>query len=754
MLWLGGAAWAFEVPAFQASQHVVRVPEGLAFPTHQVSLAVSQTRSPSYVVIYERVADGRIEPGHESEAEDALEAVWAAWSLDPAFDTQHSNLALLALDEREVRLRAGTVWDQELGFGPERVGRVIDEAFLPAAQAGDLDRGLAEMVLALDRSIQGAEVTQQRLRQGVVLAQFGAVNVPSGLLLGWGLLRGRRARQRFQERVAARRAELARAQERVDELGLSIELRDRVVALKIKGKSTTALLARVGTQLDEVRLGLQAMEPRLQELERPVLNPLAAAVWDERALAVDAPFSVQVADSGNTALFEPHARTITIDPQAHLASLASGWEEARLGWQRLLDAVDASLRTARDDLRADDLARLREELATAGLPLGWLDRHPLAHQPQQTWNELDALRLADPVAYLDALDQAIARDDELEELVATLIGGRDEARRLREQADQVDLSSCDTVPTGPGDDPASAEAESQRAWAELERALARPEDPDGAERAVEQALEAAQEWLSLRIALRDAFTRAGPVVDTFESRLSELGQQLEQGRKRVAEVLQKHEAPSVHQVLVELDEATRGVSSATALRDEARRLLAGRHHLAALQLVKESEAQLAQAAQDLSELGEAVAAAERVRAQATQMWGELQGLRERHRAALAGWGEAPEPWLQQGDTLLATLRSDWERPGAWQTRLVTLQSVVQSWQEAERQARRRHEEAERARRARAAAQRAAVSHRSRSGSRTSGTSYRSSSSSSSSRSSGRSSGRSFSSSGRSAGRKF
>jgi hypothetical protein len=747
MLLLGSWALAFEVPPFQASQHVVLVPDSLSFPAHQVSGAVTQTRHPAYVLVYERVADGRIEAGHESETEDAIEAVWAAWSLDPAFDAQHANVALLAMDEREVRLRAGTVWDQELGFGPERVGRVIDEAFLPAARVGDLDRGLAEMVLELDRSIEGAMVGRARARQALRLAQIGAVTVPSGLLLGWGLLRGRRARQRFQERVAARRAELARAQERVAELGLSIELRDRVVALKLKGEQTTALLARVGAQLDEVRVGLEAMEPRLRELERPVLNPLAAAAWDERALAVDAPFPVRVSGEGNTALFEPHARTITIDPPAHLAALAEGWQEAREGWQRLLDAVDASLRTARDDLRADDLARLREELAAAGLPSGWVDRHPLAHQPQQTWNELDALRLADPVAYLDALDEAIARDDELEELVATLIGGRNEARALREQAAQVDLSSCDTVPTGPGDDPAAAEAASGRTWEALERALARPEDPEGAERAVEEALEAAQEWLSLQVALRDAFTRAGPAVEAFEARLDQLGQQLERGRETVAEVLHKHHAPSVHQVLVELDESTRGVSSASALRDEARRLLQGRHHLAALQLVKESEAQLTQASQDLSELGEAVSAAERIRGQATQLRGELRGLRERHHAALRGLGLAPEPWLSQGDTLFGRLQSDWERPGSWGERLAHLQQVVQFWQEGERQARRQRDEEERERRARQAAQRAATSHRSSSGSRKSGSSYRTSSSS-------RSSGRSFSSSGRSAGRKF
>jgi hypothetical protein len=742
------SASALEVPPFDPEQHVVLVPRDPSFRTVAASAAVAQASHPAYVVVFARVIDGHIEPDHETETEDAIEAVWEAWSTDPRFDPAESNLTVLALDDREVRIRAGTRWDAELGLAQSALLPLIDRGFMPRAQAGDLDGALAGVVTELDREVDRRLGSRSRAR----LARNGAAGAGGLGLLGAAVFgavgRGRRARRAFEAAIAHWRRAIEQAEQRWAELGLDVELRDQVVALKLRGPATRALVDDVTARLDRIRVGLDAMRRRVDEVAQGARGgPLAVAAWRAAISALNAPFEH---DTGaGTGLFEPERRTVQITPAQFEADLDAEWRAARAGWDRVVDAVAASMRTARDDLPADDLERMRAALAGAGLPVGWVGEHPLAADPDGTWDRLDGLRREDPVAYLDAIEAAIAADDVLEQQVAALIGGREAAIAARAEADQVDVSGLDTVTAG-DDDPERLRADVDAQLEALAHALATPGDADAVAALAVAATEAGERLGQLRRAIAEAVRDGARRVEEARSEVAALDEAVRGARGRLHDALAHHAPATVAGAAAELAEADEDQLQAHRALAEAEAALAGRAHLAAVRAAEAAVAEQREALVDLKELSEALARAEAERNVALDLWASLEGVRARHGLS-ASAGD-----LADGDRQLQALRGQWDAPGDWAARLAAVHAVMAAWRAGEaaaaERARQRERERRDAERRRAAAVSSARSSSFSSG-RASGSSYRTSASSSSS-SSSRSAGRSYSSSGRSAGRKF
>src|SRR5204863_532093 len=102
-----------------------------------------------------------------------------------------------------------------------------------------------------------------------------------------------------------------------------------------------------------------------------------------------------------TRLFAGPTKVVSIEPATFMASLEAKYAEATKVWRRLLDAVAASMRTAKMDFPTTDLEAMRASLAAVRLPEAWVAAHPLLADAEGEWARLDELRRADPVAYLD-----------------------------------------------------------------------------------------------------------------------------------------------------------------------------------------------------------------------------------------------------------------------------------------------------------------------------------------------------------------
>jgi len=177
MVLVVAAAWA--VPPY--SPGVQTVPPDLAFSTAQVQRAVGQAERDVHVVVVDQVL-GQGVGDYDSATERYIEETWSAWARAPgegpgAFDAADDLLVVLALDDREVRVRTGSTWDAEHGLWGDALLPIIDATFLPKARANDLDGGLASLVRGLDAA------TGKALAEGWVTDHVG---VPAPLRFDGG----------------------------------------------------------------------------------------------------------------------------------------------------------------------------------------------------------------------------------------------------------------------------------------------------------------------------------------------------------------------------------------------------------------------------------------------------------------------------------------------------------------------------------------------------------------------------------------
>jgi|GEM_PF-2791989 len=492
------AAAGLDVPPFRADDRVQTVPPG-ALSTVATDHATTHAVHRIFVVVLQSARDETLAAGRVSATEGAVEAIWAAWRADPAFDPEEDVLVVLALDEREVRVRTGARWDIDLGLRAATLDSQIDASFLPRARAGDLDGALARLVRDLDRTIEERLEERREARRRRALLPWVSAGAGTLLLLGAAgavaavrRRRCRRARAEFESAAEALERELDRAEQEWAELGIDRDSRDQVARLRARGPRTRALTDEVTRRLDEIALGLDGLRAHLHTCRE---RGRAAGWLDAPALraattALSEPF---VFDTGRARheLFDGDRRTVTVEPASFLREFERRCAAARAGWRKLRDAIATSRRTARQDFPTDDLDVMRSRLEAAGLPPVWLAHHPLDTDPQGEWTRLDALRQADPAAYLEQLFGRLDAQAALEADVAVLAEAVGEARRARAEALAIDTGDTDTTVPDPARDPAAATADAEQVTAMLDLELQEGED---AERAVATAHVARDAW--------------------------------------------------------------------------------------------------------------------------------------------------------------------------------------------------------------------------------------------------------------------
>lgn len=269
MFWVS-TAWAFDAAEFHEEQPVQVAPEGFAFTTRATDDAAKKAKFPTYVVVYGDALEAG-SGGFGSATENATELTWKQWSMDPAFDPKESILIVLGMDEREVRVRMGSRWDAELGLHNDALLPIIDANFMPLAVAQDYDGGLAALVDGINTAVENGIWWET---YGVALGLVGlggggalAVATVGGF---WAVNRRKQAEvvaAEFRQAVQEWRTKLDMAENKLTDLLMNVELRDQVLALKIKGERTKALLDEVTDELDELRLGIAALREHIERIE-------------------------------------------------------------------------------------------------------------------------------------------------------------------------------------------------------------------------------------------------------------------------------------------------------------------------------------------------------------------------------------------------------------------------------------------------------------------------------------------------------
>ncbi|MBN1772935.1 MAG: TPM domain-containing protein [Deltaproteobacteria bacterium] len=697
-------AAALELPPFHPDDRVQVVPADAAFSTAAVERAAARTARRLFVAVFERVVDGTIEPGHASETEDALEAVWTAWRADPAFDAQEDVLVLLALDDREVRVRTGSRWDAELGLHTTALESLIDAWFMPRARADDLDGALAALVRGLDEAIgRGLGDRRNAQQRRVVLRRLlvgGAVALVLGILGTVAAVRRRRqrdARAEFEAAAEELERKLEHAEQAWAEFRIDQELRDRVVQLRLKGPRTLALADEVTRLLDEIALGIDGLRGHLRKCrERSrAAGRLDAQAQRAAAAALVEPF---VFDTGQAQhkLFDHDRRTVTIAPDEFMQQLESKYDQARQGWQRLKDAVEASLREAEHDFPLTELEAMREKLETAGMPLAWLVHHPLGRDPRGEWSRLDALRQADPVAYVEQLFGRLDAEAALEADVAVLIEAAGRTRQARAEALALATDDLDTILSDPARDPAAAVADAERATTAFETELQAAEAVEAAVEAAHAATKAWQEVSRRKHALRETVRQVAERVAEAEHRVGELRARLVQGQQRILDAAGRHAPPTLLAAWREVGEAAEDVEQAEAAAAEARRRLAARDHVGAEAAAQTALREHGEALADLDDLAGVLQRLETARHDTTALLQAIDRERDRRRQQLAAYaGYAPADALTPGDRTLAELRTRWTEqgpgPADWGARLGELHRLLELWNGAVSRARKAYE---------------------------------------------------------------
>ncbi len=95
------------------------VPPDRAFRTADTEAAVRDARATFRVVVFAEV--GADKGAWASATERATEETWEAWASAPSFSPSEDVLVVLALDDREVRVKTGSRWDADYGLWGDAV---------------------------------------------------------------------------------------------------------------------------------------------------------------------------------------------------------------------------------------------------------------------------------------------------------------------------------------------------------------------------------------------------------------------------------------------------------------------------------------------------------------------------------------------------------------------------------------------------------------------------------------------------------
>ncbi|MFT4978795.1 MAG: putative membrane protein YgcG, partial [Myxococcota bacterium] len=654
-------ALPLQIPAFSPETRVITTPSG-ALPTAQVSAAVAGTEHRVFVLVFEEVADAQLDPEWSSETEEALEEVWASWTLSDGFDAREDVLIVMSLDEREVRVRAGSRWDAALGMHTEDLGELIDDHFLPTARTGDLDGALAALAVGIDEEID------QRLQWRVLRSRLPWLPLPLAAVggAGWWALRRRKAQAAFESEASAWAERLGDAEETLASFTMDVELRNQLIELRRDGPETDAACRRLAELIEEIRAGLAGMRRRQDEARQVGRR----GRWAEATRLLSAPIEI---DTGEHRLFDDPARTVSIDPAAFMDDLEARYQEARALWSRLEQAVGLSLQPIEAVVSAERLTEVVAMLREEGLGEAWLSPHPLFPDPSVGLEELAALR-SDPHRFIDVWEAFQAAESDYLEDVEALLSQLKAHRGRRAQPQSL---------------PESRDPEAEQLSALQERAAQLDTQIDKMTHeavsveaftlATEEAREVAAQRTALQSYIAASFEKAAAGIALADAHVLAIRGQHDAAREQLtarAEDLSEQEEAALEQELTEAHEDILQMAAALAA---AKQQHTRQQPLTCLRTLQAVQQEHREAHEDLEQFGAALDVMVASRASAEQLSSRLDAERARHVDRLAAAGLSKDALLT-GDRTRRTLEEDTSL--SWKERHERLSRTLREWDRA------------------------------------------------------------------------
>ncbi len=721
-------AKAYTPPQYVQGQRVYRVPNQTDVVTAQTLSAATEAEHPVVVIFANNVVDNERGVDWSSDTEDAIEDTWVLWSRNPDFQADTTSVVLIGMDEHEIRILTGSNWDVDLGLTGTDLSELTERHFVPQARAGNLDVAAQRTVTALDeeisrriaweagtedrlRAAEGerragearmAQLEQERreadtrlaiereqqratLRRGVTVAGIGFMGF--AVLGGAGLFAGTRRRRRqdaataLNASITSMTKRLSKANALVADLRLQSDARDGVLALRLKGPDTNTLLGAVTGALDHIQVRLNAMRHHLDRINAKAQD---VGVFDADALdglkkELEAGFTY-TPEAKRDKLFADSA-PIEIDFPTFEAELQVRYAEAKAGWNRLLDAVDASMRRASDDLPLDGLQQAMGLVQALDLPLGWVQPHPLYADVDTAIAELDALRTSDPIHYLDVMDNIHHAEDAVINALHAIQEDRKLVLLARDHAES--LTTPLNIVLEDDQNPDEAIAIAEDATEAFERHLSAVSELEVVAQAGDVAIAAWDEVTTRHARIAEAVQTLPTRLKTATADIGAIVARREQERTELGRLSEQHK--NLADATKELEEAAVDVDQATdALRDA--HAAYNRHALVtAMGAVELAVAEQEEALEDLKELRILTQQLVRSRVQAVTLWDSLDAMRLKMLAELTAISSPTvdgNKLLLSGDSARDSLRGEWEHAGDWRQRAVRVKQVSSAWRSA------------------------------------------------------------------------
>jgi hypothetical protein len=250
------------------------------------------------------------------------------------------------------------------------------------------------------------------------------------------------AKQAYEDKLRFWKNGLAIDRDEIDGFTVSVEVKDHITALRIKGEKTLALYNDVTKARDEIIMGIEGLEARVTKAESIVkkANPPTTATYREALTILNADTTFNAAQVRGI-LFDAAQNDVAINERT-VTQLKAKIEDAKGGWQKIKDAARATLNDVRADFSDKTFLELKTRLTNAGLSeadaMKVLETHPLAKAPETVWERLKALKDGDPVAYLDELRACFKAEIELQTYVPLLIEDYVRAKDAQRRAEGTD----------------------------------------------------------------------------------------------------------------------------------------------------------------------------------------------------------------------------------------------------------------------------------------------------------------------------
>ena len=300
--------------------------------------------------------------------------------------------------------------------------------------------------------------------------------------------------------------------------------RDWAFALKEAGGRTQEIFASVTKEVDTIYAIVRAMEARVLEAEKIGKK---GNYFNLRALrrAIDFVTEAFRFDTGvlNPAdLFGEPTKFIGIDPRVVTADLRERFKNNHAKWQELKEAAEFQNTLPDDAIPHSDLDALFARADEFGISRDQFSEHPLFGDDasdQEFYAEMNALRLQDPYAYRDRVNEVKALESDLAECLGQLIEAIQSVQAQEERVLSPDTSS---IQLDPEDDPMITYLSARREAELFRLRLSSRQSIEEFQAHAQNVVELYQRCAEQVATIRSAMDSAGEVVKTAEARLHEI----------------------------------------------------------------------------------------------------------------------------------------------------------------------------------------------------------------------------------------